>query len=70
MREVHEYNLERARELKMTLDEYHKMMSEKGKQNGLTTDTTQPTQSIVYNSADYVLSYLFPKDTAKKRNKR
>lgn len=63
MRQVHEQNLKYAEEAGMTLDDWHKMMSEKGNKPIEQQNTIQP----IMTSAEYVWSYLFPKKAEGKK---
>ncbi len=58
-------NLEEAEKMGMTIAAWHQYMSELGKATRVTPDKN--TDTVIYNSADYVLSYLFPPNRKKKK---
>lgn len=66
-KKVHQQNLRDAEAAGVSLEEWHRQKSEIGQ--GVTTQTetnVQENPSII-NSADYVLSYLFPRKITKRK---
>lgn len=61
LKKVHEQNRIKAEALGLTLDEWHKMMQKIGEGGQNLPIQKNETETIppVYNSADYVLNYLF-----------
>lgn len=66
-KKVHQQNLIDAEAAQVSLEEWHRQMSEIGQ--GVTTQTKTNIQEKpnVINSADYVLSYLFPRKVTKRK---
>ncbi len=68
MREVHDANLKAAEEAGMSIDDWHQLMSDIGNSRKEPDNQQQSGGTEIYNSALYVLGYLFP-DKPKKRKK-
>ncbi len=67
MARVHNQNVASAKEDGLTLEEWHEKMSAIGNSRNELSEPPQTTSTIIYNSADYVLSYLFPPNRKKKK---
>lgn len=64
-KKVHLENLKCAEEAGLNIEEWHKQMSEIGKGISAQVKTKGQEDTEIINSADYVLSYLFPKKVKK-----
>jgi predicted double-glycine peptidase len=67
MAKVRTKNAIEAEKMGMSLEDWHKYMSKLGNSSQGETKQPQTETTVIYNSADYVLSYLFPPNRKKKK---